>query len=80
MPQDESRAITTGITKEQGDTFSVNTVVTVGASVGVTAGAKPFGVGAETTVTASVSATVEMGYERRTNITAMREETPRPGG
>ncbi|MFF0142345.1 hypothetical protein ACFYRN_38635 [Streptomyces sp. NPDC005227] len=75
VPQEESQAVTTGVTSESSESFSENTGITVGTSVGVTAGARPFGMGAETTVTASISTTVELGYERRTSISSMREET-----
>ncbi len=43
--------------------------------IGVTASAVPFGMGAETTVTNSISTSTELGYERRTGIAAMHEET-----
>ncbi|MGI5447566.1 hypothetical protein ACQEVM_17680 [Streptomyces sp. CA-243310] len=75
LPQPESQSITTGVTREAGSAFSVTTGITVGASVGVEMSAKPFGVGASTTVTASVSASVEVGYESRRNVSTMVEET-----
>lgn len=77
--QDESESITTGVTQTAGETFSQTTGITVGVKVGVSAGAKPFGIGVETTVTTSVSATVEIGYERRTDISIMREVTKTRG-
>lgn len=73
LPANASEEVTTGVTTEQGTSFSLNTGITVGVSVGVTAGAKPFGIGAETTVTASVSASIEVGYERRTNVAIFNE-------
>ncbi|MFD8116576.1 hypothetical protein [Streptomyces microflavus] len=74
VAQTESQRITTGVTREAGSSFSVATGITVGASVGVEMSAKPFGVGASTTVTASVSASVEVGYETRSNVSTMVEE------
>lgn len=75
LPQKEAQRITTGVTREAGSSFSVTTGITVGASVGVEMSAKPFGMGASTTVTASVSASVEVGYETRSNVSTLAEET-----
>lgn len=79
LPQDESQAVTTGVTKSAEESFHQSTGMTVGVSVGVEAGAKPFGIGASTTVTTSVSTTIELGYERRTGVSTMREETKTRG-
>ncbi|MET9515563.1 hypothetical protein [Streptomyces sp. NPDC002994] len=79
VPQEESQMVKTGVSKEEGETFTENTGITVGMSAGVSAGGKPFGIGVEATVTTSVSTTIELGYERRTNITTMREEAKTRG-
>ncbi|WNI14220.1 hypothetical protein [Actinacidiphila sp. ITFR-21] len=74
VAQTEAEEITTGVTHEAGTSFSVTTGITVGTSVGVEASAKPFGVGASTTVTASVSASLEVGYETRRNVAVLSEQ------
>ncbi|WP_069173483.1 hypothetical protein [Streptomyces griseus] len=77
--QQESQSITTGVTVESSESFSETTGMQVGTSVGVTVSALPFGMGAETSVTNSVSTSTELGYERRTGIAIMREETKTRG-
>ncbi|MFJ2776469.1 hypothetical protein [Kitasatospora sp. NPDC087315] len=79
VAQPESQTITTGVTREAGFSFSVATGITVGASVGVEASAKPFGMGASVTTTASVSASIELGYETRRNVSTMAEERKERG-
>ncbi|MBN3928676.1 hypothetical protein IQ279_03280 [Streptomyces verrucosisporus] len=79
QPQNESQAVTTGVTQESSSAFCESTGVTVGMEIGVSAGGKPFGIGVETTVTASMSTTVEMGYERRNSVSSMRQETKTRG-
>ncbi|MEV8322273.1 hypothetical protein [Kitasatospora sp. NPDC056731] len=77
--QTESQTVTTGVTREAGFSFSVATGITVGASVGVEVSAKPFGMGASVTTTASVSASIELGYETRRNVSTMAQESKERG-
>lgn len=63
----DTHAITTGVSREDSESFSKSTSVTVSASVGIQI--KGLGLGAE------VSTTVEMGYERRRSVTVMASET-----
>ncbi|MFJ5726471.1 hypothetical protein, partial [Streptomyces sp. NPDC093149] len=79
VEQEESQAVTTGVSEENSEAFSQNTGVTVSESVGVEVGARPFGIGAGVTVTSSVSATIETGYESRYSVSAMRQETKTRG-
>ncbi|MFJ6777002.1 hypothetical protein ACIQOV_39635 [Kitasatospora sp. NPDC091257] len=79
VAQPESQTMTTGVTREAGSSFSAATGITVGASVGVEASAKPFGMGAGVTTTASVSASIELGYETRRNGSTMAEESKERG-
>ncbi|MEV7356414.1 hypothetical protein [Kitasatospora sp. NPDC091276] len=79
VAQPESQTITTGVTQEAGWSFSVATGITVGASVGVEASAKPFGMGASVTTTASVSASIELGYETRRNVSTMASDSRERG-
>ncbi|WP_331734937.1 Vps62-related protein (plasmid) [Streptomyces sp. NBC_00597] len=74
-PQPDSEAITTGVSREQGETFSVRTGISVSATVGVEASAKPFGIGGSVSASTTVSASVELGYERRYGITTMESKT-----
>ncbi|MFC5724559.1 Vps62-related protein [Streptomyces gamaensis] len=74
-PQPDSEAVTTGVSRTQGESFSRTTGITVGVTVGVEASAKLFGSGTTTTVQTSVSTTLEVGYERRYDITTMEERT-----
>ncbi|MBB5120838.1 hypothetical protein AF335_05585 [Streptomyces eurocidicus] len=60
--------VTQGVSRESSEEFSETTGVTVGVSVGVEASAKPFGMGASTTVETSVSASIELGYTRRYGV------------
>ncbi|MEV7189898.1 hypothetical protein [Kitasatospora sp. NPDC093102] len=78
-PQPELESVTSGVSAESSEEFSQSTGITVAMEVGVEAGSKPFGTGAPTAARTSVSATVELGYDRRTGVAAMREETKTRG-
>ncbi|MYS82096.1 hypothetical protein [Embleya scabrispora] len=73
VPQEQSETVTSGASREDSTTFSITTGITVGASLGIEVSAKPFGVGVAATTTYSVSATVELGYETRRNVTVMNQ-------
>ncbi|QIY58343.1 Vps62-related protein [Streptomyces sp. RPA4-5] len=64
--QDNSRAVTTGVSKTKGEEFSERTSISVTASAGI--GIKAFSASAETSVT------VEMGYTSRSEVTTFKEE------
>ncbi|GAA1285107.1 Vps62-related protein [Saccharothrix xinjiangensis] len=66
-PHTDSRAITTGVSGTDEEAFTKKTGVTVSASAGIEV--KGLGLGA------SVSTTVELGYERRRSVTVLRSET-----
>ncbi|MEV7941595.1 hypothetical protein AB0O82_36410 [Kitasatospora sp. NPDC088264] len=75
VQQEQSEAVTTGVSREDSTAFNVTTGISVGVAVGIEVSAKPFGMGVSGTTTYSVSATVELGYERRRSVTVMNEVT-----
>ncbi|MGC5016326.1 hypothetical protein ACLQ2R_36660 [Streptosporangium sp. DT93] len=78
-PQTEKETVTTGVTQQDGTSFSRTTGISVGASVGVEVSAKPFGMGVSTSVSASFSTSTEMGYERRRDVSIMAESSKERG-
>lgn len=69
-----SEEVEQGVSRERSSEFSTTTGLTVGVSVGVEASAKPFGVGATTTVETSVSTSIELGYARRYGVTTFEHK------
>lgn len=65
--QSASTAITTGVSRESSETFSITTGITVSYESGIDAG------GFSTKVTASLS--IELGYSSTTAVTQFRSET-----
>lgn len=66
-PQTISRTVTTGVTVEQSQTFSVTTGISVSATTGVSV------LGAGGKVTATVS--VELGWERSTSVSELKQDS-----
>ncbi|MFJ3219530.1 hypothetical protein ACIPLC_26855 [Kitasatospora sp. NPDC086801] len=73
--QADSQSITTGVSRESTETYSAKTGISVSVEVGVELEAAPFGMGAKSSVRATVSASVELGYEHRSGVTTMASKT-----
>ncbi|MGN5192851.1 hypothetical protein BJP22_04745 [Aeromonas veronii] len=65
--QSASTSITTGVSKESSQTFSINTGITVGYESGIDAGGF--------STKASVSLSIELGYSTTQSVTQFRSET-----
>lgn len=70
-----SEAIQQGVSEEQGQEFSQNVGISVSATVGVEASAKPFGMGASAYAEATVSASLELGFASRYSVSAFENKT-----
>ncbi|MEU5430547.1 hypothetical protein AB0H73_33790 [Streptomyces olivoreticuli] len=68
-PQTDSEAIETGVSREQSEAFTQTTGMSVSATAGIEVSAKPFGMGATASFSTTVSASLELGYEKRYSVT-----------